>query len=333
MSAAPNARAFERALDWYPRGWRARHGAEALGVLLDQAEAQGRSLPTRGERLDLAWHGLLEQLRSARGWVPAAARDRAAAVSLGTGATFAVMMFLMVEWNLMASGRWEELEFGGELSRFGPFASPAVVLYAVWFAALVLALLGASTIARVAVAATIPLAVVVRMLGDVGEMWLRPSWTTLGILMLLAAGATLGRVGTDRRSAAWAAIAAVVALGFCAVPLALRPGVFIFRNPIFLEWPMQGVLSWVVAGAIGLAILLKAFGSKAWGGAILLAVLPWCAAVIGFALANSSAAGELVSWMVPTVLALVVTFAIVLAVRVFGVRIRVERIERSAPRD
>jgi len=331
VTAASHARAFERALRWYPAHWRERHGAEVLGVLLDQADAEGRPIPTRSQRLDLAWHGTLERFRSVGAWLPSSVRDRAAAVSLGAGATFAIMMFLLIEWNPMAPEWWEERAFGGELSRFGPFASPAVVLYALWFAAFVLALLGASAAAREAVAATIPLAIVVRMLGDVGEMWLRPSWTTLGILMLLAAVATLGRVGTDRRSAAWAAISAVGMLAFCAIPLALSPGALIFRDPIFLKWPMQGVLSWVVAGAIALAILLKAFGSKAWGGAILLATLPWCAAVMAPALANSRTAGDLASWMVPTALAVVATCVIVLSLRVFGIRVRIERIGSSAP--
>lgn len=327
MSTAPDQRAFDRALAWYPQPWRERYAAEALGVLLDQAESEGRQRPTIGERFDLAWHGALERLRSVRLWPAGAVRDRAAAVSLGAGAMFAVMMFLLVEWNPKASEPHAELAFGSDIAWFGPFASPAVVLYAVWFAALVLALLGAQRAARIAVASTIPVAVAVRMLGDAGEMWLRPSWTTLGILMLLAAIATLGRVGHDRRSAAWVAISAVATLAFCAVPLALRPGVVIYRDPIFLEWPMQGALSWMLIAAVAAAILLRARGSRAWSGAILLAALPWTAAV----LTGTTSAAEVLTWVLPAVLAAIGLLLVVLALRLFGVRVKVERIEGSNP--
>ncbi len=280
MTVAPDVASFERALGWYPEDWRKRHDAEALGVLLDQAEAEGRRTPTPSQRLDLAWHGTVERARSTGAWVPASVRDRAAAVSLGAGATFAVMMFLLVEWNPQASKTYAEMLFGSEIRWFGPFASPAVVLYAVWFAALVLALLGAQRAARYTVAATIPIAVVVRQVGDASEMWMRPSWTTLGILMLLAAVATLGRVGGHRRSAAWVAISAVGMLGFCAVPLALRPDIVIIRDPIFLEWPMEGVMYWILVGVVPFAILLRLAGSPAWSGAALLAALPWLAALL-----------------------------------------------------
>jgi hypothetical protein len=327
VTAAAKHQAFERALGWYPTGWRERHGAEALGVLLDQADADGRAIPTRGERLDLAWHGTLEHLRSVRGWVPASVRDRAAAVSLGAGATFAVMMFLLVEWNPKASQAYAEMIFGSDIGWFGPFASPAVALYAVWFAALVLALLGAPRAARVTVALTIPVAVVVRQVGDAGEMWMRPSWTTLGVLMLLAAVAALGRVGGDRRSAAWVAISAVGMLAFCAIPLALRPDTVIIRDPIFLEWPMEGVLYWILVGVVPFALLLRLAGSRAWSGAVLLAALPWLAAI----LASTQGTAQLVALMTSAALAVAALVIVVGALRVFGVRVRVERVER-APR-
>ena len=39
---------YRRLLRWYPRSWRAHHGEVLLGIMLDEAEALGRSRPTVG---------------------------------------------------------------------------------------------------------------------------------------------------------------------------------------------------------------------------------------------------------------------------------------------
>ena len=48
---------YRRLLRWYPRSWRARHGEALLGIMLDEAEAVGRSRPTVGQRWSAFLHG------------------------------------------------------------------------------------------------------------------------------------------------------------------------------------------------------------------------------------------------------------------------------------
>jgi hypothetical protein len=85
---------------------------------------------------------------------------------------------------------------------------------------------------------------------------------------------------------------------------------------------MQGVLWWVTFGAIALAIVLRALGSKIWSGSILLAVQPWIAA----AFASEQRPEALVAMFVGSAAAgAIALLAIVLLFRIFGVRITLER--------
>ena len=49
---------YRRLLRWYPRSWRARHGEALLGIMLDEAEALGRSRPTVAQRWSAFLHGM-----------------------------------------------------------------------------------------------------------------------------------------------------------------------------------------------------------------------------------------------------------------------------------
>ena len=48
---------YRRLLRWYPRSWRAHHCEALLGIMLDEAEAVGRSRPTVGQRWSAFLHG------------------------------------------------------------------------------------------------------------------------------------------------------------------------------------------------------------------------------------------------------------------------------------
>ena len=48
---------YRQLLRWYPRSWRAHHGEVLLGIMLDEAEALGRSRPTVGQRWSAFLHG------------------------------------------------------------------------------------------------------------------------------------------------------------------------------------------------------------------------------------------------------------------------------------
>lgn len=54
----PNADRFERLLRWYPRAWRAVHGAVFVDTLRDQSEDEGRTSPSSGETFAAVVTGL-----------------------------------------------------------------------------------------------------------------------------------------------------------------------------------------------------------------------------------------------------------------------------------
>lgn len=59
-------RQVRRAIRWYPKHWRDQHEDALVAVLLDQAEAEGRSLLTTRVRADLVVHGFRLSFTPAR---------------------------------------------------------------------------------------------------------------------------------------------------------------------------------------------------------------------------------------------------------------------------
>lgn len=57
---------YERALRWYPRSWRDRHGRALMADLMDQDDARGRVAPSSAERRSLALHGIEKRLSEGR---------------------------------------------------------------------------------------------------------------------------------------------------------------------------------------------------------------------------------------------------------------------------
>ena len=62
-------REYRKALARYPRTWRRDHEEALLGVLLDNAEAEGRDRMSRTDRRDLAANGRRLRLARALPWV------------------------------------------------------------------------------------------------------------------------------------------------------------------------------------------------------------------------------------------------------------------------
>lgn len=137
---------WRRALRVYPRSWREHHGEAMLGTLLDEAEAQGRKEPSRGERIALMRSGLAVRIL---GWMPQPAREALATASAATGfalaAAFAVFggFSARVDWRLPTEGQDLDLQ-----------ASPGLVPAGLWVIAFALVLFGAARAARVALALT-----------------------------------------------------------------------------------------------------------------------------------------------------------------------------------
>lgn len=137
---------WRRALRAYPSSWRDRHGEAMLGTLLDEAEAQGRDEPSRGERIALMRSGLAVRIL---GWMPQPAREAVATASAATGFALAMVFAVFsgfgerVDWRLPPEGQ-----------NLDPQASPGLIAAGLWAIAFVLILCGATRAARIALTAT-----------------------------------------------------------------------------------------------------------------------------------------------------------------------------------
>ena len=79
-------------LRMYPAEWRDGNGEALLGVLLDRAEAQGRSEPTFREIIDLTARGFRVRLLTVGS---GETRRRVASISAGMGVAYALVTFLL----------------------------------------------------------------------------------------------------------------------------------------------------------------------------------------------------------------------------------------------
>lgn len=129
MNSALEAK-YRRALRWYPRSWRLKYGDAMLGTLLEIADDDGRTTPTREELADLAVSGLQIRLSA---HLSAKARELAATVALVTGLAFSVTYFLFHAWSPWASAT-EALNDPSYVG-FGAFVNPGVLETALWLVA------------------------------------------------------------------------------------------------------------------------------------------------------------------------------------------------------
>jgi hypothetical protein len=116
---------YRRAVRAYPAPWRAKHGEELIGVMLDVAAAEGRTKPAIRELAHLVLHGAGARVNRVLSVIPPRRRDRIAAI--GTIAGTAVALVLMVLGEL---GRWllpNTYTSAGE--SFGPFTTPAAIIF------------------------------------------------------------------------------------------------------------------------------------------------------------------------------------------------------------
>ncbi|UWX96872.1 hypothetical protein N2K95_14735 [Arthrobacter zhaoxinii] len=157
MSEAALERYYRRALWAYPASWRARHGEEFLGVLLDVATGEGRRKPTRSELIHLSLHGTAARVNQV---LPGRRRDRVAAIGTIGGTVLALVMMVLGEL-----GRWFRWNSYNLVDHpFGAFTTPAVIAFVLTIMAFATLAAGRHTIAKVlhaaAAATSIALAVV-----------------------------------------------------------------------------------------------------------------------------------------------------------------------------
>lgn len=303
---------YRAALRFYPVSWRRTNEEAIIGTLLDRAEGEGRTKPRSLELLNLAIHGTLSRLRLLPVVVPPGVRDRASTAALAVGTAIALAAVMQLE---STSGRYVDV-FGRDYSTFGPFASPAIIVYAAWGAAFFASMVGFTTAARGVALATLPLSFAVRAVADAGDMVLRPTWSFLGLLILLACLVAAGRPAPDRASIRWLLAWFLPATLVFTLPQAVNRGGSAFQEPLWLD--RSYLIWWALIIALALALVLYRARKRAWSAAILLLGLPFAAALVG-----RGASIEVVGL---TALAGGAALAMVVLLRLFGFQVRLIRV-------
>jgi len=324
MSAALERR-YRAALDWYPKGWRDENGEAMLGTLLDEAEATGREKPRLGDLLNLALHGIGAQFTRLSLAVPARVRDRVSAITLGTGFAFALTMFVGVEWAPWAErGPWNGwiAYWPVDVPGFGPFASAAAGLYALWIAAFVFAIVGLPRLAVVALLFTIPASAVIIDLGSHAEtsrfVTFAPDGQALVMLGLLAAVASIGlatRPGQRAGGSVWLLLSATIAILLVAAhelpklhsTLAANAG-WAFENRLDAQGTWASLIdpAGVLAVMVVAAVIFVARSRYEWAIAVVVAAVPWALAFVAIALnGGGSLSGAVVAVLLTVVAAAV----------------------------
>lgn len=124
---------YRFAIRAYPSRWRAKHGEELLGVMLDVAASRNRSKASAVEMLHLMTHGLTARVNQVLSVVPRRRRDRLAAAGLIAGTALALVMMVLGEIS-----RWFRLSsYTFADDPFGPVTTPAALVFLATMAAFI----------------------------------------------------------------------------------------------------------------------------------------------------------------------------------------------------
>jgi hypothetical protein len=280
---------YRAALRWYPRAWRAENADAIVGVMLDQAEAEGRTAPARGELRNLLSSGVGQRVER---YAPQDVRDRVATIALAIGVAYSLIMFVLSEWAPFAtsgpSNDWM-LPTGPAYRApssigFGPFASVMVIVFAMWIVAFALVLLRFSRSATAVLLLTAPLLFWVRSVrsDDIGAM--QPTTAALILIGALAALASVGRPArTGRRAVAavtGATTIAIVTLMRVGGMAPLHDGRLVGYIYTFAVLHAPAIASVLVVAGVALAMARR----RAWSTAALVVAAPWlCLSQLYFA--------------------------------------------------
>lgn len=147
---------YRLAMRAYPLRWRAKHGEELLGVMLDIAASKNKGKASIFEMLHLTVHGMSARVNEVLSVVPRRRRDRLSAVGLIAGTALALVMMVLGE-----VGRWFRLSsYTFADDPFGPVTTPAALVFLLTLAAFLAQSAGRTAAARFLHAGTISLCVV-----------------------------------------------------------------------------------------------------------------------------------------------------------------------------
>lgn len=280
-------RSYRRWLRVYPKAWRAQHGTELLGLLLDAADARVVTRVPRMDRLDLLRNGARQRLVSTgEAVVPAVVRERVALYAVLSLAVGCVVFEVAAEWRGTGAvpSRWSWVR------HVGPMATVAGYVYPLGIAAGVAAVLGLRRTARlfaaVAAGGFLTLAVAAKF-ADVPA-------PPLALLAVLCAVAGLGVVAPLPEMRPWPAATLAVTVAAVLAPLVRSHGGRTTLTDQYdggAETFGQSVLDyysadlWFLSALVlfpALVLVVVATGLIAWrpsGTALAIAVvsLPWLA--------------------------------------------------------
>jgi hypothetical protein len=206
---AANSAYYRILLASYPRHWRqSLRTQEILAVLLDAADADGRNRPTRAEAVNLVLNGLHARLLTASS-VSRGVRNRIAQLALVTGSSLAITLLVLGEIgtptaNPAFPGLDTPVANEGDVgtllaSRFGPFQTYGVVVFAGWLLLLAAASSGRTVLSRHVAAATFGVTILLPRVARLTHHQ-RPPYSLLIGLALLAAAVAVMPERTSRAS-------------------------------------------------------------------------------------------------------------------------------------
>lgn len=142
---------YRFALRAYPSRWRAQHGDELLGVMLDVAASQDKAKASPSDIAHLVLHGMTARMNQLLSAIPRRRRDRLAAVGLITSTALALVMMILGELGRWY--QWQSYTFTDDL--FGPATTPAAIVFILTFGAFLAHASSRETLAKILHAVTI----------------------------------------------------------------------------------------------------------------------------------------------------------------------------------
>lgn len=272
-------RRFRMLLGAYPAAWREHRAEEVLGVLVDSARDRGRLRPSLPDILDIVAHGLVARWMSLLLHLSQHVRGRAALLVITSVGALSTALLVLAELP------WSDIPRTW-ISHAGPFMTTGVVVYAGWLAALLLVLAGRPRGARVTLAATVLVTLLLPVVGRLAPELPAPPLTLVALLVLFGLVGLLGTAPADRGTRV---LAGVTFLGMVAgisrtVDLAGGPELYgpdlpLLPIPGFYRSD-YGIEAIAHGAALGIAFALLIGGlltlaGRPWSAAVLLATLPW----------------------------------------------------------
>lgn len=307
---------YRMLMKMYPALWRTRNEDAVVGTLLDAAEAESRTRPSRGEIVDLAVHAAAAHVDRV---LPAGARDAVASVSLGAGIAYVLVYVFMHTWAPLARHTSDVAAAHPHLLGLNTGA----VLLVVWLGLVASTAAGARRTRAVCLVTALVVPSALSLVGMLEPVLRAPSTTHLVLVTLLAVSASLG--APRRRVAVIAACVALAALVFVYSSSGALPGGDdrLLWVRVLAHFPTSAVAV-IVCSCVVIVQLVATIASA--GRAALVLSLPWVAA---WAAAHTEGvAAEVAATSAQLAAAGLVCIALLLAVERSGLAIglRIRRI-------